>query len=353
MKRGIFFAVLALLLLALDYAFSPNLVEDRRVAEHLSANRVWNGDVVTMGTYHLNRLSVSRGRIEDENYVRKLRPVDALAITAFSPGPAGSVGIGSLADAVKMSLAPADAKALVALISDTPRLAPGKVQVLPLTEAQSAGSLAGIKFLIVLRAKRGSDREAKEALKNGLKRVLEQAEKHAVSGLILPTLTVAPEQDTPSFDDFFAALFEAMRESKGPRRVEVSFFEKWQASDVEAATVAFNDQWETTMEKLEGALATLHRFQFRLLLIGLAFCFLASSRYVTLGLKSAVILATAYTLTLLGAFKTVETIMAGLDRTSVGVALIATALVLAILFPRIVTWSVKDLFAGGAQSGHR
>jgi hypothetical protein len=88
-----------------------------------------------------------------------------------------------------------------------------------------------------LRTKRGNDREAKEALRVGLTELLDQAGKHSVTGLLLPTLTVAPEdENTPSVDDFFYFLFDSLQVSRTPALIDLSFFSGWPTGDLEEAT---------------------------------------------------------------------------------------------------------------------
>jgi hypothetical protein len=347
MRRGLFFAMAALALLALDFTLFPDLIEDRIVLEAVPANNLVSGDLMTMGKYRLHTLRTSSGRIADVNYVRKLGPrVNGLAITAFAVG-ADRVGIGGLADSVRAILPASDAENLVSLIRNNPTLAPGKVQSLRLQKPAGPGPLAGIDVILILRAKQGGDRESKEALRGGLVEILQQAGRHSISGLLLPALTVTPdEKNSPTFDDFYRFLFEALRVSKSPRLVDISFFGGWSTSSLESATAALNAHWGAQIQDRGSFLAALHRFETRLLLIGLAICFVASSRYMVLGLRSACILGTAYTLSLLGSFKTIETLTAGFDNAK-NVALIGIMFVLAIGFPSIVSWSVKDLFSKG------
>lgn len=94
----------------------------------------------------------------------------------------------------------------------------------------------------------------------------------------------------------------------------------------------------------DSVLVTMHRFQLRLLLIGLALCFLVSARHMTLGVKSACIVGASYAATLLGSFKTIETLAEGLDPGVKNILLLVMMLFLTVGFPSIVRWSVKDLF---------
>lgn len=348
MKRGFVFAAAAVALLVIDFALFPAFLEDRVLLEALPANRLVNGDLMTMGKYHLHTLRTSSGRIADESYMRKLGPeVNGLAMTVFSAVGTDPVGLGKFAETVMDVLPEADAERLRALIQNSPTFTPGKVQVLELQKPHASGPLSGIDVVLILRTKRGSDREAKEALRVGLTDILVQAGKHSVKGLLLPTLTVAPEvKESPSFDDFFRFLFESMHDTKLPYLIDVSFFDGWSTGHLENATAAFNDHWRTESQSQESILARVHRFQLRILLVGLAICFVVSARHMTLGAKSASILATSFAVTVLGSFKTVEALTEGLDASVKGLLLIVMMLFISFGFPHVVSWSVKDLFAG-------
>ena len=350
MMRGILLGICALALLGLDFILFPDFVEDRVALEGLSASSVANGDLVVMGKYHLHTIRVSSGTIADEKYLVRLGPrVNGLAMTAFSTAGADGVGIGAFATAVIPLLQPADGVKLKALIREDPSLAPGRVQVLELSKAPRRGSLPHIDYLFVLRAARGNDREARQALQEGLVEILRQGGDHKVSGLLLPTLTVPTSttpaaQGSPTFDDFFRSLFAAMKESKSPQSIDVSFYEEWSTDELEHATGAFNAYWSTATRERSGFFAAIHRYQLRLLLIGLAVCFVVCGRRIRLDLRSTSIVAVGYVLMLLGAFKTIETVTEGLTRAR-GVLLLIVTIGLAIFFPSIVGWSARDLFA--------
>ncbi len=351
MRRGVLFAMVALALLTLDFVRFPDLLEDRIVLDFVSANAFVAGDVMTLGKYRLHTLRASSGSIADASYMQKLGPrIDGLAITVFSAADDKPVAIGTLGDSVRSLLLASDAENLVTMIRNSPTFPIGKVQALTLQTPPTTGPLSGIRVILVLRAKQGNDRQAKDALKTGLVELLTQAGNHSISGLLLPALTVAPdEKDSPSFDDFYQYLFDALRITKVPRNVDISFFDGWSKASLENATTALNAHWSAHLEDHTSFFSTLHRFQLRLLLIGLAICFIASSRRIELKARTALILATAFTLSLLGSFKTVETLAAGLGETEQGIALIVMTLVLAIAFPEIVSWSVKDLFSSSRK----
>jgi hypothetical protein len=346
MWRGLVFGLGALTLLAGDFAIFPDFVENAVDHGMVSARDLVNGEIVTVGKYRLHTLTVSMGRITDEGYVRKLGPkVNGLAVSAFSATETDRVGIGSLAQSVKAVLPAEDADSLVALIANSPSFTPGQVQVLKLARPGTPGPLSGIDVVLVLRAQRGDDREAKEALRVGLTELLDQAGKHSVTGLLLPTLTVAPEdENTPSFDDFFRFLFESLQASGTPAFIDISFFSGWPTDDLEEATAAFNAHWGAETRDWQQVWASLHRFQLRLVLVGLAICLMVSGRYTKIGFKSAAILAIAYALMLLGSFKSVETLTEGFGVGTRNLAFVAIMFVTAIGFPHIVRWSARDLF---------
>jgi hypothetical protein len=358
MWRSGSFAILALVLLGLEVGLHPDILENRVELEALSAKDLVNGEPITLGKYYLQTLRVSFGRFADESYMRRLGSrVNGLAIAAFPPSGNASVGVGSAAVASLAALAPTDAAELANLIQNAPTLAPGQVQILTLRKPHASGAFLGIDVILVLRAERGDGREAKEALAAGLREIVQAAETRSLTGLLLPALTVAPdEQGSPSFDDFFRALFESLQASRSPHLIDISFFDGWENKSIQSATAAFNAAWQAKIQERRNILANLYHFQARLLLVGMAICFIASGRHIRLDLRSAIIVASGYTLMLLGAFKSVETILEifGVSGTGDGtknLALIVIAFFLAIGFPYVVRWSVKELFNDGKSHG--
>ena len=349
LRRGALLAVATLLVLALDFWRHPDLVEDRVTEETLSANRLVNGDVIEIGRYRVHDLRISLGRIEDEVYLRKLgTTANGIAITAYSALDGDRLSIGSLGNSVIRTMAQSEADRIRSLIENFPEFTAGKVQTHKVGIPHAQGPLSHIDAVFIMRAKRGNDSAAKEALKSGLIAIMDQSGKHSVNGLILPTLTITPEESTsPSFDDFFRLFFDAAKESKTPGRIDISFYEGWPVAKLEAATAAFNSHWRASTQESEGTLGGLHRFQFRVLVAGLALCFLASSYFITLGAKSAAILAFSYAAMLLGAFKTFES-FTDLGQGAKNGALLVVTVVLSIAYIHIATWSAKDL----TQKGH-
>ena len=354
MKRGILLSLVALALLCLDLIRFPDFLDDRVLLPKVSVSSIVNGDLAEVGKCHLHVVRVSSGKIGDEEYVRRLGPhVNGLAMTAFSTEEAEGVAIGAFANVVMDLLPTTDAQRLRALIRENPRLAPGSVQVLEVSKGQRSGPLANIDYLLVLRAARGRDRQARLSLQEGLLEILKKAGDVGVSGLLMPPLSVATTtteaKGAPTFDDFFRSLFAAMRGSPSPPSIDVSFYEEWPTEAIEQATSTFNAYWSTEMRGAGGVLGCIHRYQLRLLLLGLSVCIAMSGRRIRFDLRSASIVVVSYSLMLLGAFKTIETLTEGLTDAR-GVLLLATTILLAIFFPSIVGWSAKDLFA---EVGHR
>jgi hypothetical protein len=352
-KRGVLAALVALIALGVDFVIFPDLIEDRVLVKTISATEVVNGDLITLGKYRLHTLRVSYGRLINPKYVESLGPrVNALAVTAYAASATDKMAIGVLADADegKTILSTRETDRLGDLVRSAPSLPPGRIQVFH-PNKDEAGSLAGIKTILVLRTKRGDDRDAKDALRDGLVRLLDESGTQSVSGLIVPALTVGTaEKGTPTFNEFFGFLFDALGKSPSPRLIDLTLYAGWSTADLEAAVAALNAQWSARDHA--GYLPMLHRYQLRLVLIGLAICFIASSRHIVLGIRTTLILATGFALSLLGSFKTVETLAEGLGSDAKTILLMVFTVVLAIGFPHFVTWSVKDLFKGmshGAQ----
>jgi hypothetical protein len=343
--RAVAFAAAALCLLAVDVALFPDFVEDGFAREVLPAAELVQGGRVDLGKYHLHRLTVSHGRIGDASWTANVADgASAVAVSAFSASGAERIAIGPLTNALLATLPEAQATELVQLLQNSPTFSPGKVQVLALTPPRPP-SAPTPRFVFLLRARRGADRDAKEALRTGIAELFRLTETRSVSRLWLPTLTVDPgEQDSPSFDDFFAYLFDALRTSTSPRHVDVSLFDQWSSPQLEAAVAAFNAHWTAATQARKGTTPRFYRFELRLLLGGLAMALVVSARHVTLGLKTACIVTIAYALMLLGSFKTIETLAHGLSDDVRVAGMVAMTLVAALGFPSIVQWSAKDLF---------
>jgi len=333
-------------LLAVDVGLFPDFVEDRFTRAALPATELVQNRSVEMGKYHVHRLTVSYGHIGDARWTATIAAdVSAVTVSAFSARGLERVAIGRLTNTLLTSLPDAEAAELVQLIQNSPTYSPGKVQVLALKKSPRT-SPPTPRFIFLLRAARGADREAKDALKAGIAELFQHAATRSVSTLWLPTLTIDPgEQDSPAFDEFFAYLFDALRTSASPRHVDVSLFDGWSSPQLEAAVAAFNAHWTAATQARSGAAPKLYRFQLRLLLLGLAIALFVSGRQTTLTLKTACIITSAFFLMLLGAFKTVETLAEGLSYDMNAAAMVVMTLAAAFGFPSIIQWSAKDLFA--------
>jgi hypothetical protein len=349
--RGVIAAVLTLIVLAVDFVIFPDLVEDSIQAETVVASDVVNGKLITLGKFHLHTLRVSYGRLIEDDYIARLGPAtNGVAVTAYASN--ATVAVGGLSDSGRFILSTQDTKRLFDLIQEAPTAALGSVLVFHPDKTERE-SLSKMETLFVLRSKRGADREAKDAMKTGLVALLNQAGKEKISGLLLPALPVGPmEKDTLTFDEFYQYLFDALAKTTTPHLIDLTLFEGWSSADLESAITAINAHWGAHLRERTGNFPTIHRMQLRLVLIGLVICFIVSSFHTVLGLKSTAILTTGFALSLLGSFKTVETVVEGLGSDIQNIALIALTIILAVGFPYFVNWSVKDLFKQASNGGH-
>lgn len=332
------FVLVPLLLLALDFVLSPHLIESRYDLPALSLEQLISDGAVDLGKIHLHSVRVSRGSIGDG----KQDPSVNALILAVYPGEPGKVGIGSFGRAVLDDLPPADRARFLGVLGE--QQPPGSVQVFQRESPHEEGALSQIDFLFVLRALPGSGEEARKALSDGLLAAFAQAEGKPVSGFLLPTLTIAPRVDAPSFDEFFEALFAAMQASEAPRQVNVSFYDKWPYDFLRAATASFNKSWQSRSDKAEGFLSRLHRFDLRLLLLALSVCLFSSSFHVPLTPKNFLILACSFSLAILGSYKTLDWLAQWYGQENRQVLAIVVVLVEAWGFPYFIHWSAKGLF---------
>jgi hypothetical protein len=351
--RGLVAAGLALIVLTLDFFLFPDLVEDRVEVPVVAATDVVGGQLVTLGKYRLHTLRVSYGRLIDEEYVSKLgKRVNGLVVAAYPATENTRASIGGLRDDNTTILSENETVRLGKLVLQGAKTPLGTIQSFK-PKKDEAGSLHSIDTILLLYAKGTGDREAKDALRDGLVNLLNESGRHQVTGLLLPALTVGiAEKGTPTFDDFFHFLFDALEKSQTPRLIDLTLYAGWPTEDLQSAVAALNAHWATATSRRTGTLPALHRLQLRLVLIGLAICFVVSSRHVLLGLKTTTILAIGFALSLLGSFKSIETVSDGLGPDVNTVALIVFTLIVAVGFPYFVHWSVKDLFkekTDGAQ----
>lgn len=354
-RIGSLVALVPVLLLAVDFFLFPDLFESEYRLEVLPIDRLLSEDMIDLGTVHLHRLSVSRGLIGEPEYHRRLGGIaNSVVIPAYPGTDNEHIGMSPVGLAVHAGLPPADAASLFTLLRATTDFPPGKVQVLELKRPHPPGPLSAIDYVFMLRAKRGGDRDAKNALEAGLRAAFGQASRRPVVGIIVPCVTVAPGQrQSPSFDDFFRFLFEALHDSASPRNVHISFYRNWTNADLEAAVSAFNGEWNAEIQSQKRGVSRVSRFELRLVLAGLAVCLLVCSLQVRMGLKNFSIVSGAYVLTVLGSFKTVEWIGQGYDvqgHDVKGLGMLVLAVVEAVGFPHFVRWSAKDLFAPGGES---
>lgn len=335
---GRLLVLVPLLLLALDFVFSPHLIESRYDMPALSLDQLLSNDSVDLGKIHLHSLRVSLGSIGDG---KRDSSVSALVLAVF-PGQPGEIGLGSFGRAVLNELSPTERAKFLGFLAE-PR-ASGSVQVFERERHHEEGSLAGIDYFFVLRALPGNDEEALKALSSGLLAAFAQAEGKAVSGFLLPCLTIDPHTDSLPLDDFFESLFAALQASRSPRYVNVSFYDRWPYDFLESATASFNKNWHAQIEKHEGFFSRIHRFDLRLLLLGLSICLLSSSFHVQLTPKHFLIIIGSFSLAILGSYKTLDWLAQWYGPEKRGVFAIVLVLVEAWGYPYFIQWSAKGIF---------
>jgi hypothetical protein len=345
MKRGYLYSAVALALLLADFAFFPVLWKNRINAERVSLADIARGEVVAAGRYHLHPIRLSAGRIDDAAYLPRLGTgTDAVAITAYSASADNPIGIGGLGSTVLAALTAKDATALTELLSHTASFSPGRVQALRLEKVQTEGPLRGIKTVLVLRAVAGDGSDAKAALRAGLVELLRQATRNHVSGLLLPTLAVSPARRTPTIDEFFGDLFDALPQSPDTVAIDLTLWDQLPTKQLQEAVAAFNAHWTNSSSAVDGGLSNIYRLQVRLILIGLCIGLLSSARAIALTPRSALIVATSLALYLLGTFKGVEELAVGLDEETLDALLVVLTILLSASYPRVALWSAQDLF---------
>lgn len=332
------FILAPLLLLALDFFLSPHLIESRYDLPALSLDQLLSDDSVDLGKVHLHSLRVSLGSIGDG---KQDSSVNALILAVF-PGDPGKVGMGSFGRAVLDELSPTERARFLGFLAEPQ--APGSVQVFQRESPHDEGSLSGIDSFFVIRALPGSDEEALKALRSGLLAVFARAEGKPVSGFLLPCLTIDPHTDSLPLDDFFESLFAALQASGSPGHVNLSFYDKWPYDFLESATASFNKSWHAEIETHAGLFSRMHRFDLRLLLLGLAICLLSSSFHVQLTPKHFLILACSFSLAILGSYKTLDWLAEWYGPEKRGVFAVILVLVEAWGYPYFIRWSAKGLF---------
>jgi hypothetical protein len=352
MRKGYLYSLIPLALLAADSLFFPVLWENRVVTERVDVRGLIEGKIYSVGRYRQHPLTLSAGRIEDRKYSERLGKIDAIAITVYSESPDNSLGIGGHGHALMSVLDKNDASALTELLDHTKSLAPGRIQSYPLDSQVTAGPLRDLRLILILRAVPGDDSAAKDALRTGLPELLDEAQKKNVSHLLLPTLTVFPSAGTPTFDDFFGYLFDALAQKPDRTAIDLTLWDQLPTREFEDAVASFNAHWQRSREAAPGYLSNIYRFQIRLILIGLIVGLLSSARRIDLSPRSVLIIGSSLALYLLGTFKAVEALAVGFEAEIQHVVMVLLTIVLAALYPQAIKWSAHDLFEEKKRAAH-
>lgn len=204
-----------------------------------------------------------------------------------------------------------------------------------------------VTHLLVVFLKGAASPEAKKrAIADAVPQLVTLAQSHKVSNLILPCLGVNFSGAHPSeeFANFFDAIFERLPLGIRPQTIQLSFYANWPDGVLETALTSLDHSW-TTHSARTYALPTLYRGDFRLMMIVLSICLLASSFYAPLTPKNVFLIILGFTGLAFGSTKLVEFLTQGYSPAVQVAFRLVVLLFYAIAFPSVVRWNPRDVFA--------
>lgn len=347
---------LPLVILLIDFILSPHLIENSAGVNQISLVSLLEQRHLTLGTFHGHEIEVNVGRVAQQRYLDYLaaRRPNALAISSFiGDDDNDDVMLGEFGRSLLRKLkviAPPVAARLEQMLSEGKAFVPGDVRDFPLDLSPEQRPQLPVDHVLIAVMERGNGGHNTDFVAELLPHLLQRAAIANVETLVLPIIGYNWQDDHPiTFSDFFRALLEsAMKEFKPPRIV-VDLYSSWPTFVLENGVAELNAAAEQ-FEKPPDA-PRLHRQQIRTLYLLITICLLASSFFVRITFKTALIVAVAYTGLFLGAGKMLEFLTSEWPPRLALLTTLGVDLFLAALFPVVVRWRASDLFASPPRPG--
>jgi hypothetical protein len=345
-RREWLLLLIPLVALALDFGFSPRLIENSATVNQVSLVSLLEKRHLVIGTFHGHEFVVNIGRVAQPRYLQDLaahRP-NALTISSFV---GDGVRLGEVGWAVTNKLqrvSPQAASHFNEMLREDKAFVPGDVRDLSLNLSPEQRGRFPVDHLLIAVMDEENGKENTDLLPKLFPTLLHRAAAANVETLVIPIIGYNWKDDhAMRFSSFFRELLASATREPKPPRIVVDLYSGWPRFVLEQAVGEINasaEQFDKPASELR-----LHRQQIRELYVLLAVCLLASSFYAPLTIKNFLIIVCAYSALFLGAAKTLDFMTDGWPASTAQLASLAAYILLAAMFPIICRWNPKDIFA--------
>ena len=291
-------SAIPLLLLAIDFFFSPIWIDTHIVRFDTGLNDLFQYNSVYLGIFRGNDVFVSLDDIRDPEYLVNLegRPT-ALVVSVFV-SPDDEAIPGALVTAVRSRLqeiSPEDQMRLKNISEQLRGSNEGRAVDFPLHIPPSKQAEFPIDTLLVITLPYGS--RAKDALRAGIRRAIFLAESRSILNVIIPCIGIKWQNSKGAMDTslpaFFDTLFSAIPATSHPHRLYLSLYKSWPTFELQDVISALDSAWQSTPAE-EAETFPIHHRDTRLVELFLLPCLISCGMLARLTVRNKLYLYCAF-----------------------------------------------------------
>jgi hypothetical protein len=335
-------------LLAIDFFFSPIWIDTHVVRFDTGLNDLFQNNIVYLGIFRGNDVFVSLDDIRDPEYLVNLegRPT-ALVVSVFV-SPDDKAVPGALVSAVRSRLqhiSPDDQIRLKNISEQLRGSNEGRAVDFPLHIPSSKQAEFPVDALLVITLPYSS--EAKDALREGIRRAMLLAETKSVLNVIIPCIGIKWRNSKGATDTslpvFFNTLFNAIPVTSHRHRLYLSLYKSWPTFELQDVISALDSSWQSTPVEEAGTFPIHHR-DTRLVELFLLPCLISCGMLARLTVRNVLIIVIAFLSIGVGAKTAIDLITTGQSPQLKLIIQLVYLTALYVGFPFIVKWNPKDIF---------
>jgi hypothetical protein len=288
------------------------------------------------------------GDIRDPDYLNHIQGRPTALVVSVFVSPDEEAVPGALVTAVQSRLrdiSPEDQIQLQNISEQLRGSDKGRAVDFPLHIPPSKQAAFPINALLVITLPYSG--KAKDALRDGIGRIVRLAEQKAVLNLIIPCIGIKWEGSKGATDTslpvFFNTLFSAMPVATHPHRLYLSLYKSWPTFQLQDAVSALDSAWQSTPVE-EAQTFPIHHRDTRLTEIFLLPCLISCAILARLTARNVLIIVVVFLSMGVGAKTAIDLIATGQSPQLNLIIQLTYLSVLSLGLPFIVKWNPKDIF---------
>jgi len=350
--QRVFLIAIPIVVLVCDFLWFPVTFSFHKLVTSINVTSLLTDRVAALGTYNGHTIYVSLDRMDQDDFLDYVKSSpNALVISYFVESEATEPELfkGALARELEIklkSISPEADRAYVDQLDSLIKRPPGDVSRLVVRiPSESYRRLPIDSVYAVIADIKGESNQG--VLFKAIPQTVEEAHRDNVFSLVFPCIGFNWEnKNSPTFDEFFAPLFNSLGTDGAPRFIYIPLYSEWPTFTLEQAVKSLNHCWEKVASpSMKGALFSLYRGDYRWSLFFLVVCLFMSSFYAPLTFKNFLIISVSFIAIATAAIKTVDSLTEGHGVTVSAIGKIVTLGFLAVAFPFLVNWNPENVFS--------